>query len=108
MNSLLLFRDQVRLLTLRFARDHVVICGLGRMGLLLTGECIRTGRVPLTHDGEEGGIVVSGRLEVTVDDERRILDPGDAYYFTSAIPHRFRNTGHEPCEIVSASTPPTF
>ncbi|MEH2549480.1 transcriptional regulator with XRE-family HTH domain [Bradyrhizobium sp. AZCC 2262] len=34
-----------------------------------------TGRVPLTHDGEEGGIVVSGRLEVTVDDERRILDP---------------------------------
>ena len=39
-----LFRDQVRLLTLRFARDHVVICGLGRMGLLLTGECIRTGR----------------------------------------------------------------
>ncbi len=25
--------------------------------------------------------LVSGRLEVTVDDERRILDPGDAYYF---------------------------
>jgi hypothetical protein len=24
-----------------------------------------TGRVPLVHDGEEGGIVISGRLEVT-------------------------------------------
>ena len=67
-----------------------------------------TGRVPLTHDGEEGGIVVSGRLEVTVDDERRILDPGDAYYFESRRPHRFRCIGAKPCEVISACTPPTF
>ena len=40
--------------------------------------------------------------------ETRVLNPGDAYYFTSAIPHRFRNTGSEACEIISASTPPTF
>ena len=39
-----------------------------------------TGRVPLVHEGEEGGIVLSGRLEVMVDDERRILGPGDAYF----------------------------
>src|SRR6266536_696893 len=38
-----------------------------------------TGRVPLVHYGEEGGIVLSGPRAVTVDDERRILDPGDAY-----------------------------
>jgi mannose-6-phosphate isomerase-like protein (cupin superfamily) len=24
------------------------------------------------------------------------------------VPHRFRNFGDEPCEIISASTPPTF
>ena len=62
----------------------------------------------LRHEGEEGGVVVSGRIELTVGGETRQLGPGDAYYFTSAIPHRFRNTGTEPCEIVSASTPPTF
>ncbi|SHO66933.1 transcriptional regulator, XRE family with cupin sensor [Pseudoxanthobacter soli DSM 19599] len=67
-----------------------------------------TGRVPLVHDGEEGGIVVAGRLEVTVDEERRILGPGDAYYFDSRRPHRFRCLGPEPCEVVSACTPPTF
>jgi transcriptional regulator with XRE-family HTH domain len=67
-----------------------------------------TGRVLLVHDGEEGGIVVSGRLEVTVDDERRILDPGDAYYFESRRPHRFRCVGAKPCELISACTPPTF
>ncbi|WP_029040390.1 cupin domain-containing protein [Cucumibacter marinus] len=67
-----------------------------------------TGRVPLVHDGEEGGVIIAGRLEVTVDDERRILGPGDAYYFSSRRPHRFRAVGPDPCEVISACTPPTF
>lgn len=67
-----------------------------------------TGKVLLVHDGEEGGIVLSGRLEVTVDDERKILGPGDAYYFESRRPHRFRCVGPSPCELISACTPPTF
>ncbi len=67
-----------------------------------------TGRVPLAHEGEEGGIVLAGRLEVTVDDIRRILGPGDAYYFDSRRPHRFRCVGPVPCEVVSACTPPSF
>lgn len=67
-----------------------------------------TGRVPLVHDGEEGGIVIAGRLEVIVGDERRVLDPGDAYYFESRRPHRFRCVGTKACEVISACTPPTF
>lgn len=67
-----------------------------------------TGSDMLSHKGEEGGIVLSGRMELTVGGQSRVLGPGDAYYFTSAVPHRFRNAGDEPCEIVSASTPPTF
>lgn len=67
-----------------------------------------TGADMLRHDGEEGGVVVRGRIELTVGGETRVLNPGDAYYFTSAIPHRFRNTGTDVCEIISASTPPTF
>jgi transcriptional regulator with XRE-family HTH domain len=67
-----------------------------------------SGRTPLVHDGEEGGIVLSGRLEVTVEGERRILGPGDAYYFESRRPHRYRCVGAKPCEVISAGTPPTF
>lgn len=67
-----------------------------------------TGRIPLSHDAEEGGVVVSGRIEVTVDGQRQILTPGDAYYFDSRRPHRFRCVGTEPCRIISASTPPCF
>lgn len=67
-----------------------------------------TGRAMLGHEAEEGGVVVSGRIEVTVGDQRKVLGPGDAYYFDSRTPHRFRQIGPEPCQIISACTPPTF
>jgi transcriptional regulator with XRE-family HTH domain len=62
----------------------------------------------LRHDGEEGGVVVRGEVELTVGTSTRILRPGDAYAFQSSVPHRFRNLGAEACEIVSACTPPSF
>jgi len=65
-----------------------------------------TGKVLLSHNGEEGAVVVRGRLEVRVGDQVRVLGPGDAYYFDSRTPHRFRNVGDEECELVSACSPP--
>ena len=67
-----------------------------------------TGRAMLRHQSEEGGVVIRGKLEVTIGDQRRVLGPGDAYYFDSRLPHRFRNIGEEECELVSACTPPSF
>ena len=67
-----------------------------------------TGGHSLHHEGEEAGIVLRGRLQVTVGDERTVLGPGDAYYFQSSVPHRFRNAGNEVCELISVCTPPSF
>lgn len=67
-----------------------------------------TGEDMLTHSGEEGGVVVEGELEVTVAGQTWVLGPGDAYYFDSRLPHRFRNIGKVPARIVSANTPPTI
>ena len=67
-----------------------------------------TGKHAITHEGEECGIILSGRLEVTVGDQTALLVKGDAYYFKSGEPHQFRNTGNEPCELITACTPPTF
>lgn len=67
-----------------------------------------TGRAMLAHEAEEGGIIVSGRLEVTVGDQVSELGPGDAYLFNSRTPHRFRNTGRQDCVLVTACTPPSF
>jgi len=67
-----------------------------------------TGEEMLRHQGEECGIIVSGRLAVTVGAQEKLLHPGDAYYFRSDIPHRFRNPGTEPCVLVSVNSPPSF
>lgn len=67
-----------------------------------------TGRAMLRHESEEGGVIIRGELEVTIGDQRRVLGPGDAYYFDSRLPHRFRNIGEKECELVSACTPPSF
>jgi transcriptional regulator with XRE-family HTH domain len=67
-----------------------------------------TGQSMLSHEAEEGGIVLQGRLEVTVGNQVRTLSPGDAYRFNSRLSHRFRNTGSEDCIVVSACTPPSF
>ncbi len=65
-----------------------------------------TGDELLAHRGEEGGLVLRGRIELTIGGATRVLGPGDAFYFTSQLPHRFRNVGREVCEIVSCVTPP--
>lgn len=67
-----------------------------------------TGGQMLSHEAEEGGVIIRGRLEVTVGDQIRVLGPGDAYYFDSRIPHRFRNVGSDECEVVTANSPPSF
>ena len=85
---------------------------LAGKAIQLLEECYQpgagTGKHALTHEGEECGIVLTGRLEVTVGEQTAVLNPGDAYYFRSNQPHRFRNAGNEPCELITACTPPSF
>jgi mannose-6-phosphate isomerase-like protein (cupin superfamily) len=85
---------------------------LGQRGMSILHERYApnadTGEEMLTHAGEQGGVIVKGKIELTVGGESRVLGAGDAYYFKSSMPHRFRNVGREECEIVSATTPPSF
>ncbi|CAM5763482.1 XRE family transcriptional regulator [Labrys miyagiensis] len=60
------------------------------------------------HSAQEGGMVLSGAIEVTVGTNVQLLLPGDGYYFDSRLPHRFRNVADGRSEIVSAITPPTY
>lgn len=67
-----------------------------------------TGDSMLVHEGEEGGVVVEGMVEVTVGEQVRVLAAGEGYYFESRTPHRFRNVGDTDAVIFSANTPATF
>ncbi len=65
-----------------------------------------TAAQPYSHQGDEGGVVIQGQVEVTVGGNTRVLGPGDGYLFSSRLPHRFRNVGDGEAVVVSANTPP--
>jgi len=106
-----------------FRADELLEIGRGKvsyrqLGRRLEGRAIQilhehyapgaaTGKVALRHSGEEGGIVISGQLELTLGGVRHLLGPGDGYYFKSSTPHQFRNVGTEECVVVSACSPPS-
>lgn len=67
-----------------------------------------TGAEMYSHEGEEAGLLVEGRLELTVGEEVFVLEAGDSYYFDSTRPHRFRNPFEVPARLISATTPANF
>jgi transcriptional regulator with XRE-family HTH domain len=68
----------------------------------------QSGKKMLSHQGEEAGLVIKGRLALEVDGRRYQLGPGDAYSFDSRKPHSFHNIGEPELVVVSACTPPSF
>jgi transcriptional regulator with XRE-family HTH domain len=66
------------------------------------------GEEPVTHEGEEWGMVLKGRLKVWVGDEIHFLDPGDAIWYPSTTPHRMENVAEEPTEYIWIDTPKSF
>ena len=45
----------------------------------------------MRHSGREFGLVLSGKLTVTVGFEQHVLEPGDSITFQSTTPHRLHN-----------------
>jgi len=66
------------------------------------------GDAPYSHDGEEGGLVLSGTLELWVGEDHFLLSPGDSFSFRSTKPHRYRNPGEEITRVVWVVTPPSY
>jgi quercetin dioxygenase-like cupin family protein len=45
------------------------------------------------HPHEQGGILIEGRLEMWIGEERRIMEPGDMYMIAGGVPHGGRPLG---------------
>jgi transcriptional regulator with XRE-family HTH domain len=59
-----------------------------------------TGDELYTHDGEEAGLVIEGRMKLTVDAESWTLASGDSFRFASRRPHRFSNPSRDAKAVV--------
>jgi transcriptional regulator with XRE-family HTH domain len=76
------------------------------MSVMQPGE--QAGDEMYSHAGEEFGLVLEGRYEVTVAGERYVLEAGDSIYYPSHLPHRTRVLGDTPVRTLWVITPPSF
>lgn len=107
-----------------YSPEELMDIGSGNIEMLLVGKSFPrrqmtflietyaagadTGTEMLQNDAEEGGFILEGKIELTVDEEVYRLVKGDSYYFDNNKPHRFRNISEQICKIVSATTPANF
>lgn len=75
------------------ANLHVVPPGGGSAGALV-------------HRGEEVGFVIEGYIEITVDGTAHLVGPGGSFFFSSELPHSYRNIGADTARIVWVNSPP--
>jgi quercetin dioxygenase-like cupin family protein len=57
------------------------------------------------HPHEQLGVMIEGRLELSMNGESRNLRPGDTYVIPPFLPHKAK-TGPEGCVVVDVFTPP--
>lgn len=62
----------------------------------------------IAHSGEEVGYVLEGEFELRLGDEVYRLSTGDSFYFSSDVPHSYRNPGKTPTRVLWVNTPATF
>lgn len=59
----------------------------------------------LTHEGEEVGYVLEGRLTLEIDGTKIVLEAGDSFGLKGARPHRYCNEGDQELKILIVNTP---
>jgi len=59
-----------------------------------------------THEGEEFGLVLKGKIQVELGSEVYVLNEGDSIYFKSTIPHAIYGIATEVSEAIWVTSPP--
>ncbi len=60
--------------------------------VILEPETVKNEK-PYAHEGEEFIYVLEGKIEVTLGENKDILEPGDSIYYDSSIPHLVKCVG---------------
>ncbi|MFT3689689.1 helix-turn-helix domain-containing protein [Paenirhodobacter sp.] len=65
-------------------------------------------RQSYSHEGDEVGLVLSGRLDLWVGERHLRLEAGDSFSYSSREPHRYANPGPEDAVVIWAISPPGY
>jgi len=72
------------------------------------GPGSESGSQSYTHRGEECGFVLSGQLDLWLEERHLVLREGDSFAFSSDVPHRYANRTDKDTIVIWAITPPTY
>lgn len=59
----------------------------------------------ITHQGEAVGYLVSGTIELTIDDTTYLMTAGNSFFFKAYLTNSYRNVGPDEARIVWVNTP---
>ncbi len=59
-----------------------------------------------SHINEQMGYILSGKVELMINNEIRVLKKGDSYYIPSDTNHGFKVLGNKPLAYLEIFTPP--
>jgi transcriptional regulator with XRE-family HTH domain len=77
----------------------------GNIHMVAPGGCSEG---TIQHEGEEVGYILEGELDLEVDGVSYHLNGGDSFFFSSMLPHGYRNPGKTTARVVWINSPPTF
>jgi transcriptional regulator with XRE-family HTH domain len=67
-----------------------------------------SGEEAFVHSGEECCLILSGQVEMDIGLESFQLEAGDSLYFSSTVPHRWRNVSTDKFSMLLVVTPPAY
>jgi len=60
------------------------------------------------HEGEEFGYLLTGRVQLRLNDQLYTVKKGECFYFNSDKKHSVKNVGKTEAKVLWVVTPPTF
>ena len=67
-----------------------------------------SGEEAFVHGGEECCLILSGKVEMDIGPDHFQLESGDSLYFSSTLPHRWKNVSKEKFSMLLVVTPPAY
>lgn len=60
------------------------------------------------HEGLESGLIIQGKVELTIGETKVVMEKGDSITHSSTIPHKWKNVGDETVVGIWVVSPPSF
>ena len=88
-------------------RENVFIKSItGQKLQMLIVRLQRGEKTDHSHPQEQMGYILSGKVELTIADEKRVCGPGEGYYIPGNVQHGFEVLSEEGLEYIEIFSPP--